>query len=53
MDYSHIWVLYQKASGDSDITQFKIDYTIWMNLVFIWVASDFWLNRKYLQNHIK
>lgn len=36
----------------SEITQFKIDYTFWMNLVFVWVAGwSIWANRKYLKDH--
>jgi len=36
----------------AEITQFKIDYTFWMNLGFVWVAG--WLvfqNRAYLKDH--
>lgn len=36
----------------SDITQFKIDYTFWMNLVFVWIAGWLsWQNRAYLKDH--
>lgn len=36
----------------SEITQFKIDYTFWMNLVFVWVAGWLvWQNKSYLKNH--
>jgi hypothetical protein len=36
----------------SDITQFKIDYTFWMNVVFIWVGGWLvWQNKSYLKNH--
>lgn len=36
----------------SEITQFKIDYTFWMNLVFVWVAGwGIWANREYLKDH--
>lgn len=36
----------------SEITQFKIDYTFWMNIVFTFVAVVLaWLNKKYLKNH--
>ncbi|PAU94289.1 permease [Aliifodinibius salipaludis] len=36
----------------SEITQFKIDYTFWMNLIFIWIASILiWLHKKYMQTH--
>ena len=36
----------------SDITQFKIDYTFWMNLVFVWIAGWLvWQNKSYLKNH--
>ncbi|MGK7370229.1 MAG: hypothetical protein ACNS64_08435, partial [Candidatus Halalkalibacterium sp. M3_1C_030] len=36
----------------SEITQFKIDYTFWMNLVFVWIAAGLvWLHKKYLQTH--
>lgn len=40
----------QKEIGQ--ITQFKIDYTFWMNLAFVWVAGGLaWMNKKYLQDH--
>ncbi|SMO64070.1 permease [Gracilimonas mengyeensis] len=36
----------------SEITQFKIDYTFWMNIVFTVIAGILvWLNKKYLQDH--
>ncbi|NIS38625.1 permease, partial [Candidatus Saccharibacteria bacterium] len=36
----------------SEITQFKIDYTFWMNLVFVWIAGWLvWQNKRYLDNH--
>ena len=36
----------------SEITQFKIDYTFWMNLVFVWVAGWLaWQNKAYLKDH--
>jgi len=36
----------------SEITQFKIDYTFWMNLVFIWIAGWLvWQNKRYLEDH--
>lgn len=36
----------------TEITQFKIDYTFWMNLAFVWVAGWLaWQNRKYLEDH--
>ncbi|MFH5886002.1 permease [Halalkalibaculum sp. DA3122] len=36
----------------SEITQFKIDYTFWMNLVFVWIAGWLvWQNNRYLDNH--
>jgi len=36
----------------SEITQFKIDYTFWMNLVFVWIAGGLvWLHEKYIQDH--
>jgi uncharacterized membrane protein YraQ (UPF0718 family) len=36
----------------SNITQFKIDYTFWMNLVFVWIAGWLaWQNRRYLKDH--
>ena len=36
----------------SNITQFKIDYTFWMNLVFVWIAGWLiWQNKAYLKNH--
>ncbi|HKL14231.1 MAG TPA: permease [Balneolaceae bacterium] len=36
----------------AEITQFKIDYTFWMNIGFVWIAA--WLayqNRAYLKDH--
>ncbi len=36
----------------SEITQFKIDYTFWMNLVFVWIAGWLvWQNKRYLEDH--
>ncbi|TYP92159.1 hypothetical protein LX73_2409 [Fodinibius salinus] len=36
----------------SEITQFKIDYTFWMNLGFVWLAGGLvWLHKKYIQEH--
>lgn len=36
----------------SEITQFKIDYTFWMNLVFVWIAGTLvWLHKKYMKTH--
>lgn len=36
----------------SEITQFKIDYTFWMNLAFAAVAGILaWLHKKYMQEH--
>jgi len=42
----------ESARVVSEITQFKIDYTFWMNIVFTFIAGALlWLNKKYLQNH--
>nr|NIT60195.1 permease [Fodinibius sp.]NIV14112.1 permease [Fodinibius sp.]NIY28777.1 permease [Fodinibius sp.] len=36
----------------SEITQFKIDYTFWMNLIFVWIAGWLvWQNKRYLEDH--
>lgn len=47
-------VLPQTQKAVSEITQFKMDYTFWLNLVFIGVA--FWLvrlNREHIRQHLK
>ena len=42
----------ESARVVSEITQFKIDYTFWMNIVFTFIAGALlWLNKKYLQKH--
>lgn len=36
----------------AEITQFKIDYTFWMNLAFVWLAGWLiWQNKIYLEDH--
>jgi uncharacterized membrane protein YraQ (UPF0718 family) len=42
----------ESARVVSEITQFKIDYTFWMNIVFTFIAGILiWLNKRFLQNH--
>ena len=42
----------ESARVVSEITQFKIDYTFWMNIAFTFIAGALlWLNKMYLQNH--
>lgn len=50
--FSLLGIVPESARVVSEITQFKIDYTFWMNLVFTAIAGVLiWLNKKYLQNH--
>ncbi|MBO6536073.1 MAG: permease [Balneolaceae bacterium] len=36
----------------SEITQFKIDYTFWMNVIFVFIAGWLsWQNKQYLKDH--
>ncbi|MCH2449438.1 MAG: permease [Gracilimonas sp.] len=50
--FSFLGIVPESARVVSEITQFKIDYTFWMNIVFTFIAGVLiWLNKKYLQNH--
>lgn len=50
--FSAFGIVPESARVVSEITQFKIDYTFWMNIVFTFIAGALiWLNKKYLQNH--
>lgn len=50
--FSLLGIVPESARVVSEITQFKIDYTFWMNIVFIVIAGVLiWLNKKYLLNH--
>jgi len=47
-------ILPQTQKAVSEITQFKLDYTFWFNLIFIGVA--FWLvklNREHIRQHLQ
>lgn len=50
--FSYLNIIPESQRVVSEITQFKIDYTFWMNLVFVWIAG--WLvyqNKAYLKDH--
>ncbi len=50
--FSAFGIVPETARVVSEITQFKIDYTFWMNIVFTLIAGVLiWLNKKYLQNN--
>lgn len=50
--FSFLGIVPESRRVVSEITQFKIDYTFWMNLVFVWIAGGLvWLHKKYLQSH--
>lgn len=50
--FTLLGIVPESARVVSEITQFKIDYTFWMNIVFTFIAGVLlWLNKKYLQNH--
>lgn len=50
--FTLLGIVPETAKVVSEITQFKIDYTFWMNIVFTAIAGVLiWLNKKYLQNH--
>lgn len=50
--FSLLGIVPESARVVSEITQFKIDYTFWMNLVFTVIAGALiWLNKKYLEKH--
>lgn len=50
--FSLIGIIPESGKKVSEITQFKIDYTFWMNIVFVFVAG--WLaimNKKFFNEH--
>ena len=50
--FSALGIVPESERAIAEITQFKIDYTFWMNLVFIWIAGWLvWQNKRYLQDH--
>ncbi|NGP75512.1 permease [Balneolaceae bacterium YR4-1] len=50
--FSLLGIVPESQRAIAEITQFKIDYTFWMNLIFVWIAAWLaWQNRKYLQDH--
>src|SRR6056297_777854 len=50
--FSMIGIVPESRRVVSEVTQFKIDYTFWMNIGFVFVAGILvWFNKKYLQNH--
>ncbi|MDZ7689766.1 MAG: permease [Balneolaceae bacterium] len=50
--FSVLGIIPESQKAIADITQFKIDYTFWMNLVFVWIAAWLvWQNKRYLQDH--
>jgi uncharacterized membrane protein YraQ (UPF0718 family) len=50
--FTFFGIVPESARVVSEITQFKIDYTFWMNIVFTVIAGILiWLNKRYLQNH--
>lgn len=50
--FSVLGIVPESSRVVSEVTQFKIDYTFWMNIVFTFIAGVLiWLNKVYLQNH--
>ena len=50
--FSFFGIIPESERAIADITQFKIDYTFWMNLVFVFIAAWLvWQNREYLRVH--
>ena len=50
--FSFLGIVPESRRVVSEITQFKIDYTFWMNLIFVWIAAGLVsLHKKYLQSH--
>ncbi len=50
--FSFLGIVPESRRAVAEITQFKIDYTFWMNLAFVWLAGWLiWQNKKYLQDH--
>ncbi len=50
--FSFFGIVPESQRAIADITQFKIDYTLWMNLVFVWIAGWLvWQHKRYLIQH--
>lgn len=50
--FSFLGIVPESRRAVAEITQFKIDYTFWMNLAFVWLAGWLtWQNKRYLQDH--
>lgn len=50
--FSVLGIVPESARVVSEITQFKIDYTFWMNIAFTIIAAILiWLNKLYLAKH--
>src|SRR6056297_191882 len=50
--FSLLGIVPESARVVSEITQFKVDYTFWMNIVFTLIAGVLvWLHKKYMQSH--
>ncbi|WP_340106811.1 permease [Rhodohalobacter sp. 8-1] len=50
--FSLLGIVPESARVVSEITQFKIDYTFWMNIGFTVIAGVLvWLHKKYMQSH--
>lgn len=50
--FSLLGIVPDSQRAIAEITKFKIDYTFWMNLIFVWIAAWLaWQNKKYLQDH--
>ncbi|MFP8489737.1 permease [Gracilimonas sp. Q87] len=50
--FSVLGIVPESARVVSEVTQFKMDYTFWMNIVFTFIAGILiWLNKRFLQNH--
>lgn len=50
--FSFLGIIPESQKAIAEITQFKIDYTFWMNLAFVFIAGWLvWQHKKYLQDH--
>ncbi|NGP90031.1 permease [Fodinibius halophilus] len=50
--FSMLGIIPESQKAIAELTQFKIDYTFWMNIGFILVTGWLvWLHKQYLQNH--
>ncbi|MDZ7715167.1 MAG: permease [Balneolaceae bacterium] len=50
--FSFLGIVPESQKAIAEITQFKIDYTFWMNAVFIFIAGWLvWQHKKYMQDH--